>query len=233
MKKYIKSTGLIIVTILVLVTACEKEVIMFDSSKNLVGFSNSSMVIKEDLGGPAAAKIYLGAATGTTPATVTLTVDTVGLGASAAKEGIDYTIASKTVSVSVGEVSVNISPVNNTIFTGDKKFYLVISQNDKGYRISAQKKLLITISDDEHPLKTWIGTYTVSAASYGKPGDWDESWTVQTAPVANDVTKLTLTGIGSPSATPITAVLDKTAMTMEMWKYGMVSMIYHLTRMLI
>lgn len=189
---------------------------MFDSSMNLVGFSSSSLVIREDASG--AATLYLGAATGTESTTVTLSVDTVGLGKSAAKEGIDFNLSSKSVPVNVGETEVTITPVNNDVFTGDKKFYLVIAGNSLNYKISTQKRLLVTISDDEHPLKAWIGIYSVAAASYGDPGNWDESWTVVTAPVEGDVTKLSLTGIGSPSANPIYAVLDIDALTITITK---------------
>ena len=184
---------------------------MFDSSMNLVGFSATSAVVKEDLGGQKI-QIYMGAATGTAATTVTLKVDTVGLGKAAAKEGIDFNLPSKSVSANVGETDVTVTPVNNTLFTGDKKFYLVITSNSLNYKISVQKRLLVTISDDEHPLKNWIGTYSVAAVSYGKPGVWDELWTVKTAPVAEDVTKLTFTGVGAASANPIIGTIDKNAL---------------------
>lgn len=211
MKKLIIRTSLILVTTLFLVTACDKEIIMFDSSMNVVGFSSSAVVVKENLSG--VATMYLGAAEGTAPTTLTLTVDTVGLGKSAAKEDIDFTLSSKSVPVAVGETTIDINPVDNSVFTGDKKFYLVITENSSGFRISAQKRLLVTISDDEHPLKNWIGTYSVAAPSYGSPGAWDESWTVLTAPVDGDITKLTLTGIGSESSDPIIATFDVINMT--------------------
>lgn len=217
MKKFIKYSIPVIVALVFLATACKEDLIMFNSSMNLVGFSTSSAVVKEDLGGQKV-QVYLGAATGTLATTVTLTVDTVGLGAVAAKEGIDFTIASKSVSVEVGESDITITPANNTIFTGDKKFYLVISSNSSGYRISANKKLLVTISDDEHPLKAWIGTYNVAAASYGDPGNWDESWTVITAPVEGDVTQLSFTGVGAGGSGPIFGTLDKDALTITFAK---------------
>jgi hypothetical protein len=217
MKNISIKSCLVLITILLFITACEKDLIKFNSSMDLVGFSTSSISIRED-GTGGVAKIYLGAPTGSAATVVTLTVDTVGLGSSAAKEGVDFTLPTKSVNVSVGESEVEIIPINNSEFTGDKKFYLVISGNSLNYKISAQKRFLVTISDDEHPLKAWIGTYTVSAVSYGNPGSWDEIWTVMTAPVEGDVTKLTLTGIGSPSANPIFAVLDKDAMTITVAK---------------
>ena len=212
MKKYIIYLGAIIVTV-IMVTACEEDLIMFNSSMDLVGFSSSSLVIKEDLGGSASALVYLGAETGTPAATVTLSVDTAGFGPAAAIQGTDFTLSATSISVSVGETAVQITPIDNSVFTGDKKFYLVIESNDQGYNISAQKKMLVTISDDEHPLKAWIGTYSVDAASYGNPGPWDESWTVTTSPVEGDLTQLSLQGIGGPTADPVIATLDKDALT--------------------
>lgn len=226
MKKQLKYISPVVVTLLMLVSSCKDDFIIFDSSMNLVGFSSSSLVIAEDLGEAANATLYLGAATGAQAATVTLSVDTVGFGEIAAKEGIDFTISSKSVSVGVGETGVGITPTDNAEFTGDKKFYLVITANDKGYKISAQKKLLVTISDDEHPLKAWIGTYSVDAASYGDPGNWDEAWTVVTAPVEGDITKLSLTGVGAASADPLIATFDKDGLTITIEKGQNIGNVY-------
>lgn len=225
MKKILIKAGLIIIVVQVLLISCEKDTIMFDASMNLVGFSSTSLVIREDASG--VAKIYLGAATGTESTTITLSVDTVGLGKNAAKEGTDFEVSTKSVAVSVGETEVTINPVDNSVFTGDKKFYLVISSNSKNYLVSAQKRLLVTISDDEHPLKAWIGTYSVNAASYGDPGNWDESWTVITTPVEGDITKLSLTGIGGPSGEPVFAVLDKDALTISISKGQNIGDVYN------
>ena len=211
MKKLIINTSMVLVTTLFLVTACKKDYIMFDSSMNLVGFSSSSLTIREDNSGMAF--VYLGA-TDNTPATViTLTVDTAGFGKNAAREGIDFNLSASTLSVEIGEEnSIGILPVNNDIFTGDKKFFLVISSNSMNYKISAQKKLLVTISDDEHPLKQWIGTYDVEAPSFSVPGDWDESWVVTTSPVEDHPDQLLLEGVGL-SGTGMIASLDINAMT--------------------
>jgi hypothetical protein len=71
---------------------------------------------------------------------------------------------------------------------------------------------MVTISDNEHPLKNWIGTYSVAAASYGDPGNWDEAWTVTTTPVEGELDQLALTGIAG-STEPVYATLDTDAMT--------------------
>jgi hypothetical protein len=215
MKKLFIKTSLAIVTVIILVTACEKEPIMFDSSKNVLGFNSPEKVISENLGGPSPITIYLGAATGTEATNVTFSVDTVGFGPSGAKEGIDFTIVTNPLSVGVGEATVNITPIDNDVFTGNKKFYLVISSNSKNYRISAQKRVLVTISDDEHPLKSWLGTYTVNAVSYGDPGNWDETWTVTTLSVEGNLNQLSITSLGNGSDVPVIATVDKDALTIE------------------
>jgi hypothetical protein len=212
MKNILIKSIVVIAAILILVTSCEKDPIIFDSSMNLVGFSSTSVSIRENLGGSASVMIYFGAPEGTQPASITLLVDTTGFGSAGAKEGIDFTLSTKSVSAAVGENAVNITPVDNSLFTGNKKFYLVIASGTNCL-ISAQKRILVTLNDDEHPLKNWIGTYKVAAASYGDPGNWDEAWTVVTSAVDGDVTKLSLKGIGSSSSEGIIANVNTVNMT--------------------
>jgi hypothetical protein len=213
-KLYIKST-LITVTVLFLVTACEQDIIMFNSSMNLVGFSATSLTVVENVGG--SASVYLGAVPGTAEATtVTLATDTEGLGTSAAVEGVDYNLSTKSLSVSPNTVAmVDIVPVDDNVFVGNKKFYIVITSNNKSYKTSVQNRILVTISDDEHPLKHWIGTYTVAAVSYGNPGGWDEEWTVTTSAVEGNINQLAITGLGSGSTIPLIADVDKDGLTIS------------------
>jgi hypothetical protein len=214
MKKYLYKLSLILVA-LVVIPGCKKEYpIMFDSSTAVVGFSSSTLNVKE-VGPAGTVKIYLGGSLGQAATDVVLSVSVEGISLPAV-EGTDFTISSKNVSVGVGETVVTITPIDNNIFTGDKQFKLIISSNSKSYPISAQNTVTVTIADDEHPLKSWIGTYKVAAASYGDPGAWDESWTVVTSPVAGDVTKLSLKGVGSSSSTAIIATLNIPTMTITL-----------------
>jgi hypothetical protein len=67
-----------------------------------------------------------------------------------------------------------------------------------------------------HPLQAWIGTYDVESVSYSHPGDWDEAWTVTTAAVAGDLTKLSITiDAGSGGGTPFMASVNDGAMTIS------------------
>ena len=131
-----------------------------------------------------------------------------------AVENTDYTISTKSVDVPVGVVEVTITSINNAIYEGNKKFYVTIESNSADYAIAAQNTVTVTLVDDEHPLKAWIGTYSVAAASYGSPGAWDEEWTVVTTAVSGSDTKLNFTGI-SGMKDAIVGTLDKTAMTVE------------------
>ncbi len=78
-----------------------------------------------------------------------------------------------------------------------------------------------------HPLQSWIGTYTVDAASYGNPGTWDEVWAVDIASVAGDVTSLAITiDAGGGGGVPFLASFDAGAMTVTISPGTMVGNLY-------
>lgn len=213
MKKYISILSIILVT-LAIFTGCEKQYpIKFDSASSVVGFNKTTLSVNEN-GNAGSINIYLGAKTGTASTDVTLEVSTEGI-STPAVEGTDFTLSSKSVSVGVGETAVTVTPIDNNVFQGNKKFNLIISSNSAGYQIADQDTLQVTLVDDEHPLKAWIGTYKVAAASYGNPGVWDEEWTVTTSSDPTDLTKLVVKGIGtdSPSTTGWIGVISTTDMT--------------------
>jgi hypothetical protein len=215
MKKLIIKTSIVLVTMLLMVTACEDGTILFDSSMNLVGFTSTGLTINENQGTSTPFNIFFGAAEGTPATTVTLTIDTVGLGNAAAKEGIDFTVSAKSLSVEVGEDNTaTITPIDNAIFTGNKRFYIVISASSSSL-ISAQKRFLVTIADDEHPLKNWLGSFTITAVSYGNPGSWDEEWDVLTTAVEGHLDQIAITGLGYGSTEPLIATIDKDALTIS------------------
>lgn len=67
-----------------------------------------------------------------------------------------------------------------------------------------------------HPLQSWLGSYVVDAASYGNPGNWDEVWAVEIAPVPGDVSSLSITiDAGAGGGIPFTAAVDDVAMTIS------------------
>jgi len=213
MMKKIISNLLLLTVALFRVTSCDDNYpIIFDDSDVIVGMSTSTLSLRED--GTGSFTIYLGGVEGTEATDVTLAVSVDGI-TRPAVEGTDFTLSTKNVNVQVGLASVTVTPVNNSIFTGNKQFRVTITGNSKNYSLTAQKSILVTIVDDEHPLKAWIGTYTVAAVSYGSPGEWDEEWTITTSAIASDVTKLNVVGIAG-STTPVVATVNTTNMTIEM-----------------
>lgn len=212
MMKKIITNLLILAVALLLVTSCDDTYpIVFDDSVVVVGMSSATLSVSENASG--SFNIYLGGVTGTEATDVTLTVSVDGI-SKPAVEGTDFTLSSKNVSVPVGVATVTVNPIDNSVFAGNKQFKVTIAGNSKDYPLAVQQSILVTLVDDEHPLKNWIGTYTVAAVSYGNPGNWDEEWTVVTSPVAGDVTKLALLGI-SEGTKPAIATLNTTDMTIE------------------
>ncbi|HDJ33833.1 MAG TPA: hypothetical protein ENF21_07025 [Bacteroidetes bacterium] len=208
MKNYIIKLSLVL-SVVLLFSACEQERIMFDTSLAVVGFQSASFTIPEAEGDSII--LYLGAASGTEPTEVTLEVSTEGH-ANPAIEGEDYTIESKQVTLEVGITKVAITPVDNDIFTGDKTFTVTIVSNSKDYEQAVQSSAVITIKDDEHPLLNWLGTYIVDAVSYDGPGVYDERWTVSVTPVPGTVDKVNLVGIAGSSSI-VVATIDKENLT--------------------
>ncbi len=212
MMKKIITNLLILAVALLLVTSCDDTYpIIYDDSVIVVGMSSASLSVNENASG--SFNIYLGGVSGTEATDVTLAVSVDGI-SKPAVEGTDFTLSSKSVNVPVGVATVTVNPIDNSVFAGNKQFKVTITGNSKDYPLAVQKSILVTLVDDEHPLKNWIGTYTVAAASYGDPGNWDEEWTVVTSPVAGDVTKLALLGI-SDGTKPAIATFNTTAMTIE------------------
>jgi hypothetical protein len=213
MKKYIFIFSIILIT-LVFFTGCEKQYpIKYDSASSVVGFSKTTLSVIEN-GTPGSVIIYLGAKAGTASTDVTVEVSTAGISAPAV-EGADFTLSSKSISVGVGETPISVTPINNDLLEGNKQFNLIITSNSAGYPISDEDTLLVTIVDDEHPLKPWIGTYKVAAASYGSPGAWDEEWTVTTSAVPGNLNQLQFVGLGGGSTIPVIATFDKVNLTIS------------------
>ncbi|MBN2349622.1 MAG: hypothetical protein JXJ22_12320 [Bacteroidales bacterium] len=197
MKKIFLKYSILLVALMV-ISSCENDPIMFNNSMNIVGFSSTALSVGE--GGEGTVILYLGARAGSPGTTITIEVSTDGL-SNAATEGADFSVSTKEIPLNPGTETVTVTSVDNDVFTGNKAFYLVITSNTAGYDTSAQDRILITIVDDEHPLKAWIGTYDVEADSYGDviqgepDGAWDESWTVTTYADPDDVTILWFSGI--------------------------------------
>jgi hypothetical protein len=212
MKKIISNLFILAVAMFMMTSCDDKYPIMYDDSTVIVGISKSTLSVKEDATG--SFTIYLGGVTGTEATDVTLEVSVEGI-AKPAIEGTDFTLSTKNPNVSVGVTAVTVTPINNDIFTGNKQVRISIASTSKNYELAAQNSILVTIVDDEHPLKAWIGNYTVTAVSYGDPGNWDEEWNVTTSAVPSDVNQLSIVGI-SGSTTAVIATVNTTDMTIEL-----------------
>lgn len=81
----------------------------------------------------------------------------------------------------------------------------------------------------------WVGSYTVDAASYGSPGDWDEVWQVTTELNPDDpLNSILMNGIGGGDA-PVAAFIDPDAGTItipagqhcgDAYGYGPIGVVY-------
>lgn len=217
MKKIINRITFVLAAVALLVS-CEADYVMFDSSKNFVAFPSKATSISE-AGGQVAIPVYVVALKGSPAITVDFEIDVTDI-ANPAIEGEDFNIINSSNTLSFpsgwGYDTIWIQPINNDIFTGNKAFKVNLTSNSQSYQFGANKTNSVTIIDDEHPLKAWIGTYSVAAASYGSPGSWDESWTIKTESVEGDLSSLQITILatdyGGPGD-PFLATLDTDEMT--------------------
>ncbi len=215
MKKIINRITFVLAAVMLLVS-CEADYIMFDSSKTFVAFPSKTSTVLEP-GGQVAIPVYVVALKGSPAITVDFEFDVTDL-PNAAVEGVDYTLLndSKTLSFSKGwgYDTIWIQPIDNDIFEGNKAFNIVLTSNSQNYDFGAISSNAVTIVDDEHPLKAWIGTYSVEALSYGKPGTWDELWSVTTSSTEGDLESLTVViNTGNGGGEPFLAGIDTEEMT--------------------
>jgi hypothetical protein len=223
MKKILSNLFILAVTIFMVTSCDENYPVMYDESNIIVGMSNATLSVMENETG--SFTVYLGGITGTESTDVTLVVSTDGIGKPAI-EGTDFTLSTKSVNVPVGIASVTVTPIDNDDFGGNKQFMVSIGGNSRNYPTSVQVSTMVTIIDDEHPLKYWIGTYTVNAASYGSPGTWDETWNVKTDVVPDDPTKLYITGISANDSDTLIATVDRVNMTIELESAQALGVVY-------
>ncbi len=210
MKKILSNLFIIAVTMF-MVTSCDDNYpVMYDESNIIVGLSSTAFTVEEN--GTGTFTVYLGGVTGTEATDITLQVSVDGID-NPAIEGADFTLSTKNLNVAVGTAAITVNPVNNDIYGGNKQFRVSIAGNSKNYPMAVQNSMVVTIMDDEHPLKSWIGTYNVMAVSYYGPGANDEEWVVTT--VAGDTpSTLKATGIAFGNE-PVVIEFNTDDMTVE------------------
>ena len=196
-----------------LVSACEWEPPMFDSSNSFVAFPSSSSLTGE-VGDVIGIPVVVTADLSAPSVSVTFEFDE----ASDAVEGEHFNLvnSSKTLDVSEGwgYDYIWIEPIDNDLFTGNLSLIINLTSNTQDYPFGVIKSHTLTIIDDEHPLGNWIGTYSVVALSYGNPGAWDEAWTVVSSAVPGDVESLSMViDAGSGGGVPFKVTMDTEEMT--------------------
>jgi hypothetical protein len=217
MKKILYRITFVLAAVTLLIS-CEADYVMFDSSKNFVAFLTKSTPILEQ-GGQVPIPVYVVALNGSPAVDVTFDFSSEGLD-DPAVEGEDFTLVNTSKSLSfpggTGYDTVWIQPIDNDEFTGNKMINVVLQSNSQNYQFGANVSNAVTIVDNEHPLKNWIGNYAVEALSYGNPGGWDEAWVVQISAAAGELEKLQiLIDAGSGGGEPFFAAFDTEAMTIS------------------
>lgn len=197
MKKIINRITFVLAAVTLLIS-CEADYIMFDSSKNFVAFPTSKTTALEP-GGQVGIPVYVVALEGSPAITVDFDFDATDI-PNAAVEGVDFTLVNDSKSLSFangfGYDTIWIQPIDNDIFEGNKLVNVVLTSNSQNFQFGAVNSHALSFVDDEHPLKAWIGTYTVEAIDYSSYFG-PEVWTVTTEADPSDLSNLLVTGIGN------------------------------------
>lgn len=197
--------------------SAEDASVAFDVYNPELDFNSSS--VRENSTSPLRIPITYSGLPGGGDITISLEVDN-STASNPAQQGVDFTLSSTSITFSggYGTQFVEVIPVDNGVYEGNKTFVLSIVAPE-GMKTNTNNSIVVSLIDDEHPLAKWIGTYSVDAKSYGDPGNWDEAWTVNTAPDPEDDTKLLMTGIGAATGTKVIATLDVDNMTVTVATY--------------
>lgn len=207
-----------ILIISVIALSCEKDMISFRKTDSFVAFQSDGGSIGEENTAEFPITVMMAAYKGDA-VTVNFEFSTAGL-ENPAVEGIDFELVNPaktlTFDSGTGTAEFRVRAIDNDERDLDRSVKIVLSGNSAGYAIGMAagkgSEYVLTIIDNEHPLGKWIGTYTVKAASYAAPGDWDEVWTVTSQAHPDDGNKLILTGICMGSL-PVTTTVDTENMT--------------------
>lgn len=194
-------------------SACDSNPKLFEGSDSFVAFQNATAVGKESDTVPICIPVVVGALKGYPAVSVSLDVveDTA-----AAKEGVDFTLESKTLTFTdgLGIVNAVVRPIWDSVYTGNKTFKIRITSNTQNYSLGSVSEAIVTILDAEHPLQKWVGSYSVFAYNYLLPGAGDKTWSsVTTSSDPQDDTSLLVKGL-SDSDAEIAASVNKDVKTM-------------------
>ena len=173
-------------------TACEYDIVKFGEDQYNVAFSSTDVEITESSTDTLMIPVVLARTDDGKSVTVNIDVDTES---STAVEDEDFTIISGstlTFSDGSGIEYVEILAIDNSDYTGDKELVLTIGDVNVELAENSANSVTVSIVDDEHPLKAFLGTYTVSVSSGF--GIDDYSFDVTVSSDADDDTKLWVDG---------------------------------------
>jgi hypothetical protein len=200
--------------ILGILHSCDiNEPIYVPDDISYVAFTNSTAAIRENKG-PLKVEMYL-ATYATQPAEFTVSSSTDGLDLPAL-EGVDYNLPpGSTVKFEngMGYIDIPIEIIDNDEKDGMKQFWLKIESGSPEYQlgIDGKDKILITIQDDEHPLKFILGRYRIEAVSY-YGSQWDIAHDRFLIEPDVDTTKVLINnvieGISPPLSRPLIGTMD-------------------------
>lgn len=212
---------LILLAMSTLLYRCDiNDPILIPGDVSYVAFSNSELSIRENKGS-LDVQLYL-TTFSTAPAEFTLGYSTEGI-TMPAVEGVDFMMPEDGKVVfpeGMGYTTAEITILDNDRKDGMKQFWLTLDSGTAGTQIGidGKDKVLISIQDDEHPLKFILGRYRITAASYyGSQYDISHD-RVLIEPDA-DTTKVRITnlieGISPVLSYPLVATVDKENMRLS------------------
>ncbi len=197
----------VLATSLVLAGCDVNQLPSFNDADAFVAFTTTEASINEDSSDSLVIEVLCSSLTGINSEIVFEVVDTA---ANAAKQGVDFIITTTcnqdsllTFDKKNPSQKIIIKAINNTVFTGDKSFYINLAKPSKG-NLGYSKSCKITVVDDEHPLAFMLGAYTGRSTSYFNGA---EEWNLNIAKDSEgDITKVWITNLvygGSSSSCPV------------------------------
>ena len=97
-----------------------------------------------------------------------------------------------------------INVIDNDIFEGDVKFTIELT-NVQGAKLGANKKCVVTLEDDEHPLAFILGSFVGKGTSQF---DGEIEWTAKIEKDATDLNKVWITGLVDGTTTAIYGMVN-------------------------
>jgi Calx-beta domain len=167
-----KSINKLIVSLALVVfsfSACQDEPDKIIFKGKIIYFTQSSVSLIENAESPLELTVEL-----SSPATADVTVTFSTTDDSATKD-VDYQIAQSSVTIPTGEssASVEITPIDNEVLDAARRFTVSIaSVNINNIEISAESEAIVTLVNDDCPVKTGIWAAPKDNNAYETIGEY-------------------------------------------------------------